>query len=89
MITNFKMLAASLALTLSTLALAQPDQVTGTIISITGQRAQVRLTDGSTRWFSIRKADAALTQADLGKKIAGVTTHVGDAEMLSELVLSK
>jgi hypothetical protein len=86
--TTFKILAAVLTLTMSGLAFTQSIPVAGTIVSITGQRAQVQLADGTKRWFSIRKTDAALTPANVGKKISGTATHVGDADMLGHVSIA-
>lgn len=59
--------------------LAEP--VDGMIVAVQGHRAQVRLRGGGLRWFS---TGAALTPAQVGKRVSGIAVAKGDAVVLEQ-----
>lgn len=49
------------------------------VVAIKGQRFQVRLRDGTTRWFT---TDASLSQTHVGKRVTGTSVPAGDGYWL-------
>jgi len=56
--------------------------ISGTVISVKGQRVELRLADGTQHWFSVLNAEATVDQNLIGKSISGTLIQVGDSDVL-------
>lgn len=56
--------------------------INGTVISVKGQRVELRLMDGTRHWFGIMNAEATVNQNLVGKSISGTFIQIGDSDVL-------